>query len=533
MLPWSSAGMAQVAEIVRRRTGLVFPESRIADFEAAVRRAMARSGVREPSALVELLERDPAARDALVAEVTVGESYFQRDAAQFEFLRRHALPQLLEARAGERPVRVWSAGCAAGEEPYSVAMLFDELDALDEVEIVGTDISRPRLADAQRGVYSRWALRNTPDSVRDRYFRPRGRYYELTRRIRERAEFRYLNLAEDEFPSFSSGIWGMDLILCRNVLIYFDEATIERVARRLLATLTDDGWLVLGASDPAMATRVPCDVVMTDSGWVYRRAGTAQNRDLRTPRRPPPEPEAGTVFEPVHDTAMPAPGLEPPIVAPRLEPQSPATGFEPQWPAPEVEWPAPELEPSMRAAGGPSPPAPSRAAHPAPLMPDGDAHSRPLLAAYAQRDFETVCRIAETRSATLSALEYIAWVRALANRGHRDAAREAIAHAIESVGETPELLYLDAVLQLEAGNAKAAAEAARRALYLDRGFIVAHMALANARQRLQDRAGARRSLQNAASLLKGLPPDSLVPGADGETAERLAELIRMNLRMLS
>jgi chemotaxis protein methyltransferase CheR len=170
------------------------------------------------------------AREAIVAEMTIGETYFQRDPAQFDLLRRQLLPQLLADRDADRPVRVWSAGCASGEEPYTVAMLFDELSALDRAQIVGTDIARQRLEDAQRGVYSQWSLRGAADDFRAKYFRERGRFFELVPAIREQVDFRYLNLAEDRFPSLSVGIWGMDVILCRNVLIYFDRESVWRGA---------------------------------------------------------------------------------------------------------------------------------------------------------------------------------------------------------------------------------------------------------------------------------------------------------------
>jgi chemotaxis protein methyltransferase CheR len=510
--------MARVAEVVRQRTGLVFPGSRVADVEAAVRRSMARHGVGDPERLVPLLEEDAAARDALVAEVTVGESYFQRDPAQFEFLREHAIPELLSSRPPSSPVRVWSAGCAAGEEPYTVAMLFDVLGALQRAEIVGTDISRPRLADAQRGVYPRWALRSTPDDVRQRYFLPRGRYFELARPIRSRVAFRYLNLAEDEFPSFSTGIWGMDIILCRNVLIYFDEATVERVARRLMATLSDDGWLILGASDPPIGTIAPCNVIMTDGGLVYQRSAPGRRTDLCT--RP-----AEVMARPVADLAgaagpgeAAAPGEHRGLLAgpEAIDLVAEAAPMPPVW----LDVPDfgkngaqnDEQEPLERGLAEPQ---------------------RELLDAYRRRDFDEVCRRAEFRSPPLTEAEYVAWLRALANRGRLEEARDVGAQAVVEVGATAELMYLEAVLLLEAGRPQEAAAAARKALYLDRDLAVAHLALANARQREGDRTGARRSLQNAAALLKRMPGEAAVPAADGETARRMAELVNMNLRILN
>src|SRR5690606_655500 len=110
-------------------------------------------------------------------------------------------------------------------------------------------------------------------------------------RIRQHVDFRYLNLAEDSFPSLATGIWGMDVILCRNVLIYFDADTVERVARRLLASLSEDGWLLLGGSDPPISEIMECDVVVTDAGLVYRRKHAAGGHDMR------PQPESSAPLE--------------------------------------------------------------------------------------------------------------------------------------------------------------------------------------------------------------------------------------------
>src|SRR5690606_16802025 len=100
-----------------------------------------------------------------------------------------------------------------------------------------------------------------------------GNRYVLRPKFREAVDFRYLNLAEDIYPSLTTGIWGFDVILCRNVLIYFDRLTIARVAQRLIDSLAEDGWLLLGASDPAPSEESECDVVLTPSGRAYRHPG--------------------------------------------------------------------------------------------------------------------------------------------------------------------------------------------------------------------------------------------------------------------
>jgi chemotaxis protein methyltransferase CheR len=517
---WSSPAMAEVAELVRSTTGLTFPEARVADVEATIRRTMARRGISDAAALAGLLRHDTTEREAMVAELTIGETYFQRDPSQFGVLSEQILPELLARR--DRPVRVWSAGCASGEEPYTVAMLFDELNALDRAQIVGTDIARQRLQDAQRGIYSKWSLRATPEGIRKKYFRERGRFYELTPRLRERVDFRYLNLAEDQFPSLSVGIWGMDVILCRNVLIYFDSATVERVARRLLASLSEDGWLILGASDPAISEMVECDVVLTSAGLVYRRAGAAQ--DPAALRAGPAWHRPGTA------TGQPQPEVRGEVSGPEPASADDAAVIdaflaELAQERAESTDSAKHVDAADAAGGGPD----TSATDPG-VTGDIDAA---VAAAYDARDYDRVDTLAGAApSEELSEASWTAWLRALANQGRLDEADALVTRALGAHGSSAELVYLHGVLLLQTGRAGDAVAALRRALYLDRNLVVAHLMLADALQRTADAAGARRSLRNTESLLSALSSDAAVPASDGEAAGRMLELVRVKLRLL-
>jgi chemotaxis protein methyltransferase CheR len=510
---WSTAGFAEVAALVRERTGLVFPEGRVRDVEATIRRTMARRGIGHLADLIARLRDDDREREAFVADLTIGESYFQRDPAQWDLLRERILPELLAARPRERPIRVWSAGCAAGEEPYTVAMLFEELGAADRSDIVGTDIARARLAEAQRGLYSKWQLRATKEPVRRKYFAEHGRYFELSPRIRRRVDFRYLNLAEDSFPSLSTGIWGMDVILCRNVLIYFDPPTIARVAGRLIASLSEDGWLLLGASDPSIVELVDCAAVLTDAGLVYRRKGVGGPADLRATPEPSWQPSSD-------EGAGPANGIVAGLIRDRTadEPaESPVGEGTHAHPAA-----ATSRDGDRRAEAGAAGSAQAR------------QHDAAILEAYARRDFSTVQQLAEpaSRTRSMSRAAWTAWVRALANEGRLDEAAAALDRALHSESATAELLYLQAVLLLQSGRSADAAATARRALYLDRNLVVAHLTLAEAQRRSGSMEGAQRALRNAEVLLRRLDAGMEVPASDGETAGRLIELVRVKLKLL-
>ncbi|MBW3630723.1 MAG: protein-glutamate O-methyltransferase CheR [Gemmatimonadetes bacterium] len=273
-----------LVELLRERTGLVFGPARHRELEAAILRAAQRAGAADATGCAERILHDPVWLDDLIADLTVGETYFFREPAQLEFIAGEIIDPISREQPSTGTFRAWSAGCASGEEAYSLAILLGERGLRERAHVIGTDLSRHRLLQARKARYSGWALRGMPAATISTYFVPEGRLFALSPAIRRAVEFRYLNLAEDSYPSLATGIWGMDLILCRNVLIYLDRETITRVAQRLIDTLTDDGWLFLGASDPPLADLVPCQVVVTGAGIAYRRPGRAGSASAPDPR---------------------------------------------------------------------------------------------------------------------------------------------------------------------------------------------------------------------------------------------------------
>ncbi len=483
-----------VAELLTRRTGLTFPASRRRALADSISQGLRRAGDLET--YLGCLEAEGPAFDQLVAEVTVGETYFFRDPDQLGTIRDRILSGVRLAPSN-RPVRIWSAGCASGEEPYTLAILALESGLGDRVHILATDVSRTALARAQRARYTRWSLRTTPEDSRSRYFREVDGQFEVVGRVRELVEFRYLNLATDSYPSLCHGIWGMDLILCRNVLIYLDEVTIRRVAARLLASLDQDGWLVLGASDPPLVDLVPCEAAITESGLLYRRTRRASGQG------PQPDHErAISVTLPAERLIASAPIPEPPLV------QVP---------------PAEEARQAM-------PVSPQRSE----AQPCRKLDMEEALQAYLRGDYQLAEALAAraTTETDAPAESWVLWVRAAANRGDLEAAGTACIAGLERHPECAELVYLHGLLLIQRGLLSQAVTTFQRALYLDRGFAVAHLTLGQTLARLGDRDGARRSLRNAMRLLLQLSREAPVRAGDGEPAGRLLEMVRVQLSWL-
>ncbi len=302
-----------ISELVRRRAGLLFSESRRTSLRMGVDRAFARSGHPDLAGWLRALEADPDVLDDLLIELTVGETFFFRDPQHFDRVRDEALPALLSRRPTEQPLRLWSAGCATGEEPYSLAMLLADLGLLGRAQVLGTDISRASLSRAERGVYRPWSLRGQGKPRALKHLSGTGQRYEVPQRLRANVRFEYLNLAVPGWPSLGTGVFGMDVIFCRNVLIYFGEDTIRQVLERFCATLSPGGWLVLGPSDPLVTDLPQMETLVRPEGLYYRRRDPSVETKEPLPRaklHPAPRPP------PSSPTAPPAP----PPPAPRLPP---------------------------------------------------------------------------------------------------------------------------------------------------------------------------------------------------------------------
>jgi chemotaxis protein methyltransferase CheR len=219
--------------------GLHFSHHRRSELEHGIGQAFAASTC---TTLAEYYQRltgvnpDTVELDRLINAVTVNETHFFRDEGQFNALYTYVLPLLIERQRATRTLRIWSAGCASGEEPYSVAMLLRELlPDVDQwaITILGTDINTEALNRARQATYGEWAFReDRARQWRSRYFRPiTTNRHELIPAVREMVTFARLNLAEPSYPTFETNTTMLNLILCRNVTIYFSKTATQVVER--------------------------------------------------------------------------------------------------------------------------------------------------------------------------------------------------------------------------------------------------------------------------------------------------------------
>jgi chemotaxis protein methyltransferase CheR len=291
-----SRGLAALAELVHRESGILVREPQYDALEAALRRAHPGLSAEAFLALSASPTAGPDAVARLLDETTIKETFFLRDARQLEAISWPALLQQARREGADR-IRVWSAACATGEEPYSLALLACEAfgSLQPPVTIVATDISAEALARARAGRYRSRSVRHLEAAQRRRYFREAGDQLVVGEPLRALVTFALHNLVLD--PSPPPGQTPFHLILCRNVLIYFDADTVERVIASLERALTPSSAVVLGAADALCGSAGRLRAIVAAGPAVP--ALTSVQKQTRTLRRP--------LGRPLAPAAAPAP----------------------------------------------------------------------------------------------------------------------------------------------------------------------------------------------------------------------------------
>jgi chemotaxis protein methyltransferase CheR len=252
------AGFPKLKSRIIERTGHFYYQDKDDLLWERVRKRLHATGLRDCSRYLDLLN-DPVSGEAewtqLEAEITIGETFFFRYAEQFAALRETILPEIIERKRPERRLRIWSAGCATGAEPYSLAILARQLLGDDlanwRVSIIGTDINEGFLATARRGRFGKWALRSLSAEDKASYFVPAEReQWQLKPEYRSLVRFEKHNLLSLLDGTSPLQFTEFDLILCRNVLIYFHPDTVTRIVGALRECLLEDGWMLLGHAEP-------------------------------------------------------------------------------------------------------------------------------------------------------------------------------------------------------------------------------------------------------------------------------------------
>lgn len=442
----------QVASYVERRTGLSFTGNRERRLRQAILETVSTTvgvSTRAPAVTEDVFER-------LCEALTIQESYFFREPGKLASIRDH---MLAAARDRRTPLRIWSAGCATGEEAYTLAALCLEA-GLGDYRVLGTDLSLSAVAAARAGSYSRWSVRGMAASRLSELFEHVGSRYVVREQFRENVAFEQHNVLDPRPEA-----WGrFDLVICRNVLIYFSAEASRAAIAALIEAVTPGGWLVLGASDPLVDHHPALEPVSFGHGLSYRRRDleAGESAPIRVPvrERPPRRPARKTV-DAGGPTGRFAPGSR-------------------------GETRGDRRHPGQR----------ERDADTAELM---AAAERALVAAR-PAEAEEHARAALRTSPTEGAAHRLL-VQALAEQRRITDAVSAAEQAVARFPVDAETRSLHAVVLLEHGDAAGAARSARQAVYLDPGLAPAHLVLARAQELLGNHGAAVRARRNGRRLL--------------------------------
>ena len=249
--------LARLSQHLAARMGLHFPPERWNELQRGVAATAKEFELGSPMACADWLMASRMNRqqvEMLASNLTVGETCFFRERQSFDILQMEILPEIIRRRrGGDQRLRIWSAGCCTGEEPYSIAIILRQIlpDLADwNVTILATDINPRFLHKAAEGVYGEWSFRDAPEWARDRCFHKVGKsLYQIRPEIKAMVTCNYLNLADDLYPSLLNNTNAMDAIFCRNVLMYFAPGQARKVIRGLHHALVDGGWLLVSPSD--------------------------------------------------------------------------------------------------------------------------------------------------------------------------------------------------------------------------------------------------------------------------------------------
>jgi chemotaxis protein methyltransferase CheR len=474
--------IASAAELVESRLGLCFPPNRHDDLARGLTKAARSLGKGGLDSFVPwLLSGAPSARQLeLVASfLTIGETYLFRDKRCFEAIENEILPALIQ-RATWKRLRVWSAGCSSGEELYSLAILLEQMLIQPErwsITLLGTDLNVTSLERAAEGIYTPWSFRERSAESLARWIQPAGtRRFQVVERLRRKMTFAYLNLAEDCYPSLHNNTAGMDLVLCRNVLMYFDQARGVDVVKKLARSLGEGGWLILGPSELHLGHLAGLRAEIVRGSTCFRAAPAS-----------------------------------PGFFAAELPPQPPAPPPPPPPRAPKRPMPEPPAAPPLSALEQ------ARALHS-----QGQDHAASTLLKARLGEHDAPAPDADTSSMLLLA-------RCLANLGRLHEAEEWCTRAVErdKLNHATHLL-LATVLQ-EKGELQRAAASLRRAQYLEPDDPMVQFTLAGLARQQGDAVAERRALVALQRSLRGFEDEDELPGFDGLRAGRLAQVVAATL----
>lgn len=460
----------ELTRFVEQKSGLYFTEEKRREFQIKLADVLRdKSGKSRAPELIRSIRESDEGLEALLNALTIGESYFFRNRPHFDALTEKIFPELIADARTRKTLRIWCAGCATGEEPYSISILlrdkFPEV-AKWNIVITATDINTHFLKRAKEGIYTKWSFRGVDEELIWRYFTKEGEnHYRLHADIRRTVNFKWFNLANLPYAG-RLPVPEYDLIMCRNVLIYFAFQFANEVVSAF-ADLAHPGTYLLVGHSEAFPALSQLDVIYSNATYYYRYHKDPGERADRQSISPSP--------------TLSIPGIGVKTVVP--------------------------------------------------LSPVPDAAGRPIFHSGSVEGLEK--RLPEKRIPPrrpsrrgLNITAELEQARILANQGKVTEAFDRLSLLANGQGNLDyRVHFLNAIIADQGGHVQAAIKSLKQAIFLNKNFVIGHFYLGVINQREGKLKNASRSFRNARNLVEKLSPDQLLDEAEGLTAGRLREIV--------
>ncbi len=476
-----------ICEVIANHMGLHFPKERWPILNKNLAQAALEFGFDDMEEFVRWIlsaELNKDQTDILASHLTCSESYFWREPHVFAALTDFVLPELVKLKKNkEQRIRIWSAGCSTGEEPYSIAIALKR--TIPDIEkwnisILATDINPKALRKARSGVYSSWSFRNSPSWLRSGYFlNKEDGHYEVSQEIKKMVTFSCMSLVESSSLNTKSSI---DIIFCRNVLMYFTSSWVTKIANSFFEVLCDDGWFVVSSCELSSQVFPQFAFVNFHGAVLYRKTKNEAVQYMGPKHEEQQDLSYNTFFDSLNDMKW-----------------VPHTDFQPylfvdQLPVQPITPSAFPLVPAVAVMAGVQ-----------------KVHN-------------------ETSEESLN--DRISEIRLLADQGLLDKALSFCNETIALNKLAHGLYFLRASILQELGNVSEAIASLKQAIYINPDYIMGHFMLGNLFLRIENTGNAKKYFNNVLGLLSQCETDHNVPESEGLSLEYLKESIFSNMKTL-
>ena len=475
--------LVKVCEVIAERIGLHFPVERWAILGRNLALAAREFGFQNMNEFIQWLLSSELNKDQikiLASHLTISETYFLREPQVFTALTDFVLPELIKSKKKrDRSIRIWSAGCSTGEEPYSLAIaLHKTIPEIKDwnISILATDINSKALDKAGTGIYGTWSFRNTPHWFKTRYFHDLGdRRFEIIPEIKNMVTFCPRSLIDDNI--FSAIANKMDIIFCRNVLMYFTSDWVNKISQNLFQSLSEDGWFVVSSSELSSHVFPMYTPVNFQGAVLYRKTKKEYIQpfdfSLFEIQEPLKQPFQLLSFVPCKDEDL-------------QQLSSKALAEE-------------DLQP---------------------LSSEASLTTEAFAKVVVKEDHKSLEKTPEDFNA-----DKIFSIRLLANQGYLSEALSLCNKAIASERLAPGFYFMRASILQEMDKTSEAITSLKQGIYIDPDYVMGHFILGNLYIRKRNSKNAKRYFKNVLDLLNGCANDDILPESDGLSVKYIREII--------